>query len=122
MHGGGQFRSFVNGFANSTSFDEAAQDFRHAPGLRATAAGREGRFRIEDFADRADARLPQMRPEAFEEAARSFEIVRVHFYPRIDERANEPSPDSALVISSIARAQVAIVVGLVVLFARGQGP
>src|ERR1700685_4841466 len=119
MHGGGQFRSFVNGFSNSTGLDEAAQDFRHAPGLRATAARREGWFRIEDFADGADASLPQMRPEPFEEAARSFEIVRVHFNPRIDERANEPSPDGALVIGGIARAQVDIIVGLVILFAWG---
>ena len=47
--------------------------------------------------------------EAVEEAARARAVVGVHLEPRVDERADQPRPDRALVIRGVARAQVAVV-------------
>ena len=43
--------------------DPAAEDFGDAPRLSDATARRKGRFRIEDFADRADARFIEVRGE-----------------------------------------------------------
>src|SRR5437867_6259203 len=83
-----------------------AQYFSDAPRLGDTAARRVRRFRVEDFADRSDARLIQMGHEAVEHALRAGPVVRIDLQPRIDERSGEPRPDGPLVIRGIARAEV----------------
>ena len=45
-------------------------------------------------------------------------VVGVDLQPGVDERADQPGPDGALVIGGVAGAQVAVVVGLVVRVAR----
>ena len=55
-----------------------------------------------------------MRLEAAEAAARTRRVSRIHLQPRIDERADEPAPHGALVIRRVARAQIAVVLRLVV--------
>src|SRR6476661_6770033 len=78
-------------------FYPGPEHFSHAPRLGNTAAGCEGRFRVEHFADRADARLVEVRHEAVERVARAGEIVGIDLQPRVDERTDQPPPDSALV-------------------------
>ena len=73
-----------------------------------------GRFGVEDLAERADARFVQVRREAFETAPRARLVVRMDLEPGIDERADQPAPDRALVVGGVARAQVAVVLRLVV--------
>ena len=41
-------------------------------------------------------------------------VVRIHLQPRVDERADQPAPHRALVIGGVARAQIAVVLRLVV--------
>ena len=52
--------------------------------------------------------------EALEARARARLVVGMELQPRIDERAHQPSPDGALVVRGVARAQVAVVLRLVV--------
>src|SRR5947209_19121277 len=87
----------------------APQDFGDAPRLRDAAARRERLDGVEDLADRADARLVQVRDEAFQKLARARAVFRVDFEPRVNERADEPGPDRALVVGGVARLQVAVV-------------
>src|SRR5207237_8059048 len=92
--------------------DGAAQYLGLAPGLRYAAARRQGRFGVEDFADRTDACLCDHGCEAGEKAARLLALVGMHLEPGIDERSDQPGPDRALVISGVARAQIAKIAGL----------
>src|ERR1043165_4195804 len=89
--------------------DPAPQNFRDAPSLRYAAARREGLDGVEDFADRADARFVEVWDEAFEKLARTRTVFGVDFEPSVYKRAYEPGPDSALMISGIARLEVAVV-------------
>ena len=87
----------------------APQDLGDAPRLRDAAPRRVGLHRVEDLADRADAGLVEVRDEAVEEAPRARAVLGMHLEPRVDERADEPRPDGALVIRGIARAEIAVV-------------
>src|SRR3954462_12759188 len=105
---------------NRIQLDARAQHFRNAPRLGDAAAWGEWRFGIEDFADRTDAGVVEMRHEAFERLPRPDRIARIDLQPRVDERPGQPAPHRALVISGIARAKVAEVARLVVAIARGE--
>src|SRR5262245_49541528 len=85
----------------------SAQDLRYAPGLSDATTGPVWFFGIEDLADRADAGFVQMRNDWFQPAAPRSGAVRMQFHPCIQERTDEPSPHRSLVISRVARAQVA---------------
>ena len=53
-----------------------------------------------------------MREEAIEETACAHSVIGMHFQPRVDEWADEPAPDGALVIRRVACAEVAEVARL----------
>src|SRR5439155_16866718 len=93
--------------------DPGSQYFGDAPRLSDTAARRERRFRVENFADRPDARIVHVRHEPVEHALGANEVIRIHLQPGVDERADETDPDRALVIRRIARAEVSEVARLV---------
>src|SRR5437870_370401 len=78
------------------------QYFCDAPCLRDTSAREEGIVGIEDFADRSDAGLGEVRGKAIQEFASAREIIRVNAQPCIDERTDQPCPNRALVIGRIA--------------------
>src|SRR4051794_3077768 len=86
-----------------------AQDLRDAPSLRDAAARRVWLDGVEDFANRADASLVQVRHEAFEEPTRALAVFRISLEPSVYERADEPSPDSALMVGRVAREKVAVI-------------
>src|SRR5260370_1386936 len=90
-----------------------AQHFSHAPRLSDAPARREGRFGIEDFADRSDAGLVEVRHEPVERTLRAGQIVGVHLQPRIDERSSEPGPRGSLVVGRVTCAEIAEVSRLV---------
>src|SRR5262245_11046565 len=73
--------------------DPDAQDLGDAPRLSDTTALCERFVGIEDFADRSDASIIQVREEAVERAAGAIDIIRVDLQPRVDERADQPRPD-----------------------------
>ena len=98
----------------SASPDPRSQHFRHRPRLRDAAARRERLLGVEDLAERSDARLVQVRAEAVEARARARLVVRLHPQPGVDERTHQPPPHRALVIGGVARAEVAVVLRLVV--------
>ena len=102
------FRSLLDG-----SSYQAAQHFRHTPGLRDAAPWGERRFSVEDLANRADAGFGEMRFKAIEKSPCCRAIIGIDPEPGIDERADQPSPHSALVIGCIASAQIAEVARLV---------
>ncbi len=73
-------------------------------------AARHVRFaRVEHFTDRADSGIVQMFRKTLEEFARGRSIVRMHFQPGIDERADQPRPNRSLMVSAVARTEVAAV-------------
>src|ERR1051325_3109696 len=84
-----------------------AQDFSDAPGLGDAAAGHVRFASVEHVADRAEAVVAQMSLENFEKFSRGRFVVWMNFQPGVDEWADEPGPNRALVISAVARAQVA---------------
>ncbi len=88
-------------------FDPATQDFRHAPGLRDTAAGVVRLARVKHFADRAEAIVIEVNRKHFEKFARTFFVIRVHLQPGVDEWPDQPGPNRALMVSAIARTQIA---------------
>ena len=77
-------------------------------------AGEVRLLRVEDFADRAEARFAELFGKAREEGVRGRFVVCFYFAPRIDERPDEPGPDCALMISGVARAQITVVGRLVI--------
>ena len=102
---------------------ERAQYFGDAPGLRDAAARRERLLGVEDFADRADARVVQVVRQRLEQTSSATRRPR-------DGRAShastkgpiEPCPDRALVIGGVAGAQVAEISRLVVRMIRRERP
>ena len=52
--------------------------------------------------------------EPFDELPRARAIVGIHLQPGIDERTDQPSPNCALMVRGITRAQVAVVARLVI--------
>src|SRR5919198_3409747 len=91
-----------------------AQQLGYAPRLRDAAARREWRLGIEHLADRSDARIVHVREETVDTLLDGLEVVGMDLQPGVDERTDEPSPDRALVIGRVARAQIAEVARLVV--------
>lgn len=84
------------------------------PRLRHAASRCERRLGIEDFADRADAGLAELGAEALQKLHGSLWLVGMDAQPRVDERADQPAPHRALVIRGVARAEIAVVGGLVI--------
>src|SRR5437868_4910061 len=76
-----------------------------APRLRDAPARRVRRLGVEDLADRAEARLAEVRDEAVEAAPRAREVARVELQPCVDVRAREEGPDRPLVVRRVARAE-----------------
>jgi hypothetical protein len=70
----------------SGSSDPAAQNFRHTPCLRDASAWNEWVVGIENFADRSDAGIAQMRRKSGKKTARPAVVIRIHPQPRIDKR------------------------------------
>src|SRR2546428_18887 len=85
------------------------QHLRHAPRLRCAAARLVGRLGIEDFADRSDAGFSEMRFEAVQESQCAGGVGRMYFEPGVDERSDQPGPDSSLMVCGVARAKIAVV-------------
>src|SRR5271154_3076373 len=81
-----------------------------------------GRLGVENFANGAHGVFPEMRFERSQETVCLFEIIGMQFEPSIDERTDEPGPNRALVVSGVAVAEIAVVFGLEVAFARTEGP
>src|ERR1044071_4620902 len=104
-------RTNVRGSASR--FDQAAQDFGDAPGLRDAAARREWRLGVEDLVDRADATLRKVLLEAAQKTAGFRASLGMHLEPGVDERADQPGPHGALVIGRVAGAHSAEITRLV---------
>ena len=68
----------------------AAQDFRHAPGLRNAAARRVRRFGVENLADRSETERPERRDASVEKAARAGTIFGMQLEPRVHPRTDQP--------------------------------
>src|SRR6185503_13147805 len=90
-----------------TGLVEAAQHFRHAPGLRNTSSRSIRSFGVEDLADRPDAGFRQVLLEAVQELACALAVLRIGLQPGVHERANQPRPDRPLVIGRIERPEIA---------------
>ena len=88
------------------------QHLRHAPCLGDAAARREGWIAVEDFADAAYAVVSQVVDEGLQEGAGQL-TVAVDAQVGADERAEQPAPNSALVVGAVTLAQVAAVMGVV---------
>src|ERR1019366_8513422 len=88
------------------------KQFSDSPRLRHTSARKKGSRGIENLCDLPDTRLTQVVPQRQQKGASPFTFVRMNFQPRLDERPDKPTPHGALVVSGVASAQVAVVVGL----------
>src|ERR1044071_2092404 len=77
------------------------------------AARREWRLGVEDLIDRADATLRKVLLEAAHKTAGFRACIGMHLEPGVDERADQPSPNGALVIGRVAGAQIAEIARLV---------
>src|SRR5262249_16255219 len=82
------------------------------------AARRERLLGVGDLADRTDARLAEMIRQALQEPPATLLVVRMQLHPGIEERPNEPRPYRSLMISGVARTQIAMIGRLVVRLAR----
>src|ERR1051325_1643444 len=104
---------FTSGLSQTSSavsgihVDSSAARPAVAPGWGDAAAGHVRFASVEHFADRAEAVVAQMSLENFEKFSRGRFVVWMNFQPGVDEWADEPGPNRALVISAVARAQVA---------------
>src|SRR4051812_47475322 len=103
-----------------SNLPQRPQHLGHAPRLRYASSWIERLLGVEDFADRADAGGAELGAETVEEGQRAGVIARMHFQPRIDEGADQPAPDRALVIGGVAGAKIAVVRFLVVGIAARQ--
>src|SRR5580692_12647325 len=92
----------------------AAKDLGNAPCLSYAGAWSVRLFRVENLADGADACLSQTGFERREKAARFLPTLWMNLQPCIDKRPDEPCPNSTLMVSRVARAQIAIISGFVV--------
>ena len=90
-------------------FSRHAEHFGDAPRLRDAAARNVRRLGVEDLADRAHARLVEVRLETIEQRARTGAVLGMQLQPRVDEGPNQPGPDGALMVRGVARPQVAVV-------------
>src|SRR4029453_3230272 len=88
---------------------QGAQEFGDAPSLSHAAARSKGRLRIENLADRSDARLIKVGDESLNRLPGALLVIRKDLQPGIDKGPNEPSPDGALVVRRISSAQVAVI-------------
>src|SRR5215831_1939978 len=100
------------------SLDPASKDLSNAPGLGYAAARIEWSLGIKNLAQRPDAGNAQRDIESFKKGSGLLQIAWMDSQPRVDEWAHEPWPDGALMISGIARSQIAIVFRLVVRVSR----
>ena len=96
------------------------QEFGHAPGLGDAATGGEGGIAIEDFADAANAVIGQVVHERLE-IGESLLRVFVNAQVGPNEGANEPTPNCALMIGTVALGTVAAVHSDVFGVIRGEG-
>ena len=106
----------------SRGLDPGAEHLGNAPGLGDAAPGREGRFGVEDFADRAQRGLVQMWAEGFEKVPGAPAVIGMDLEPGVDERADQPGPDRALVVGRVPGPQVSEIARLVVRLAGRQRP
>src|SRR5581483_7678825 len=95
------------GCARVRELDHRPQHLGHAPRLRDAAARRIRRFRIEDLADRSDARIVEVLDESRQHLLRPVDVVRIHLQPRVDEWTDQPGPHRALVIRRVATPEIA---------------
>ena len=86
--------------------------------MSGAAARVVGGLGIEDLADRSDAGLSEMRFEAVEKSQCAGGVGRMHFEPGVNERPDEPGPDSSLMVCGVARAKIARVGMQLPLFGR----
>src|SRR5205807_6564404 len=94
-------------------FYPATQYFRHAPGLGDAAAGVVRFTGIKYLTDRADAVVAEMMCKHLQEVAGSALVAGMNSQPRINERADQPGPNRSLMVSTVARPQIAAVNRLV---------
>src|SRR5271166_4405648 len=87
---------------------ERTQRFCHAPGLRDAAFGGERRVAVKNLADRAETGCAEMVAKWREDPHRRVRILKD---PQVrgEERADQPPPDRALVISAVAMKLIAAI-------------
>src|SRR5262249_7699245 len=89
------------------------QRLPHRPGLEGAAARRVGRVAVRDLRNVPEARRVEVGQQRREKARSSLSLGRDRAtpaaYPRLDERAEEPGPDRALVIRRVAFTHAALV-------------
>jgi len=88
--------------------------------LRDASARHVWRLGIEDLADTADATVAQVLVERRDEPRGGARIVRERAPPCVDEGSEQPRPDCALMVRSIAAAQIAVILRVVVHVLRAQ--
>src|SRR6185369_12269461 len=102
-----------------------ADGFTDRPGLEGAATRRVRRLRVEELGGRVETRLVQVREERRQESCAGLRLrlarAAADADPGVDERAQEPRPDGALMIRGVALADAALVVRRVVGRARREG-
>ncbi len=91
-----------------------ADELGDGPGLKGAAAGTVRGLGVGDFAHVAKARVVQVLEEGRDETLASFchDFGRhaADFHPGFDEGAEQPGPDGALVVGTVALAHAATVI------------
>src|SRR6188768_2236987 len=95
------------------SLQPGPQNLSNTPCLSHAAARTMRRLRIKNLADAAHTRVAQMIGKGFEKGA-GFCTIGIQRQPGVNEMPDEPGPHSSLMVSSIARQQIAAVVRLIV--------
>src|SRR5438477_7742883 len=90
-------------------FCPRSQDFRDTPGLSDAAPGHMRLARIKNFADRSNAVIAQVHRERFKKFSSGRTIMRINFQPSVDEGPDQPGPNRTLMISAVARSEIATV-------------
>src|SRR4029450_1933013 len=101
---------------------QASEHLGDAPILSDTPSRRVWLERVEDLADAADAAFAQMSAKAGKELERVFTHVRMHAKPRIEVRADQPRPHSALMVRGVASAQITEILSFEVRMTGIEGP
>src|SRR5678816_4322279 len=94
--------------------DPASQHLGNAPSLCDTAAGCKRLLRVENFADRADAGLPQVMNKACQIPSCAGPVFGMSGQIGVDEGPDEPGPHGPLMVGSITSAQIAEISGFVI--------
>jgi len=100
--------------------DHQPQYLPDAPCLRAASSRSVWRFGVKDLAHATDTAAHQMLSQTHGDGTQLLQPLGVNATPRVDEWADQPWPDSPLVICEVPRAQVTKILRLIIRVTRRQ--